>query len=411
MDNDVAVRLENVSKKFCKSLRRSMYYGLKDIARNMAGFSSRCGELRRDEFWAVDDMSFEVKRGEVLGLIGPNGSGKTTLLKMINGIFWPDSGRVSVRGRVGALIAVGAGFHPLLTGRENIYINGAILGMGRREIAAKFDSIVDFADISNFLDTPVKNYSSGMFVRLGFSVAVHCEPEILLVDEVLAVGDEKFKRKSYQRLQKMLRNTTIVMVSHNMFQINHLCDKVIYMDKGRMKAIGDPESIVSRYYADSSALGEIESTIIKEESIKFEDIYFENYKGEKVDGFKVFDDVKLVLEFRCIEDMTESIFSFRFYNKEGLCISVLEHYTSFEKNDRERQRLEVDIRRFNFAPGEYTIEIKVAEKLSTAGVWLNALSFKVYVDDFKLLSYGRGCCVLNAQYKCNHVQGDEKDAP
>ena len=148
-------------------------FGVTDIGRNLIGLSSHHDKLRKNEFWAVDNISFEVKKGETLGIIGPNGSGKTTMLKMINGIFWPDKGKITVKGKVGALIAVGAGFHPQLSGRENIYINGAILGMSRKEISKKFDDIVDFADIGDFLDTPVKHYSSGMFVRLGFAIAVH----------------------------------------------------------------------------------------------------------------------------------------------------------------------------------------------------------------------------------------------
>src|SRR3989338_5089706 len=191
MSDDIAIKVENVSKKFCRSLKDSMLYGMTDIGKNLIGLGSNSSVLRKNEFWAVEGISFEIKRGESFGLIGPNGSGKTTLLKMLNGIFWPDKGKITTRGRVGALIAVGAGFHPLLTGRENIYINGAILGINKKEVDEKFDPIVEFADIGNFLDAPVKHYSSGMYVRLGFSIAVHCDPEVLLVDEILAVGDRK----------------------------------------------------------------------------------------------------------------------------------------------------------------------------------------------------------------------------
>ncbi|HQP92223.1 MAG TPA: ATP-binding cassette domain-containing protein, partial [Candidatus Omnitrophota bacterium] len=161
MSNGPVVSLQHISKKYAKTIKSSMLYGMADIARNLVGISSNPGQLRKNEFWAVDDVSVELRPGESLGLIGPNGSGKTTVLKMINGIFWPDKGKITVRGRVGALIAVGAGFHPLLTGRENIFVNGAILGMTRSEINSKFDSIVDFAEIGSFLDMPVKHYSSG----------------------------------------------------------------------------------------------------------------------------------------------------------------------------------------------------------------------------------------------------------
>ena len=235
MDETLAVNVEGVYKKYCLSLRRSMLYGLKDLGRNAIGMRSNSETLRPDEFWAVNDVSFEIKRGESVGLIGPNGSGKTTLLKMLNGIFWPDRGAISVRGRVGALIAVGAGFHPLLTGRENVYVNGAILGMSKAEVDKAYDSIVDFANISEFIDSPVKHYSSGMFVRLGFAVAVHANPDVMLVDEVLAVGDRGFQTKCFKRMGELRENgTTFIVVAHNMHVIAGFCDWVALLQKGKM---------------------------------------------------------------------------------------------------------------------------------------------------------------------------------
>ncbi len=228
MKDDFAIRVDRVSKKYCKFLKRSMLYGICDIARNTVGLSSHPDKLRRGEFWAVDDISFELKKGKTQGIIGPNGSGKTTILKMLNGIFWPDKGKISVRGKVGALISVGAGFHPLLTGRENIYINAAILGMKKKEVDENLDAIIDFADINEFVDVPVKYYSSGMYVRLGFAVAVHCEPEILLVDEVLAVGDLAFQNKSLEKLARLREKANaVVFVSHNLEHVRNLCDSVL----------------------------------------------------------------------------------------------------------------------------------------------------------------------------------------
>jgi len=231
MENEIAIRAENVSKKFCRTLKRSMIYGVIDIARNMFGLSSHSEKLRKEEFWAVDDVSFEVRRGETLGIIGPNGSGKTTLLKMLNGIFWPDKGKITMNGRVGSLIEVGAGFHPMLTGRENVYINAAILGMTKKEVDRKFDSIVDFADIGDFIDSPVKHYSSGMYVRLGFAVAVHCDPDILLIDEVLAVGDEGFQMKCFDKLGELKKcGIAILLVSHNMHAISTFVEKAVLIN-------------------------------------------------------------------------------------------------------------------------------------------------------------------------------------
>ncbi|MCX5904808.1 MAG: ABC transporter ATP-binding protein [Proteobacteria bacterium] len=226
--------VDNISKKFCKSLKRSMLYGVQDILHNIAGHAADTSGLRPDEFWAVNGVSFSLERGETLGLIGPNGSGKSTLLKMLNGIFMPDRGRITICGRVGALIEVGAGFHPMLTGRENVYVNGAILGMKKSELDKKFDAIVDFAGIPEFIDTPVKHYSSGMYVRLGFAVAIHCMPDILLIDEILAVGDEGFQSKCFNIMGQLRENgTSIVLVSHNMHTVSTFSDRVILLDRGK----------------------------------------------------------------------------------------------------------------------------------------------------------------------------------
>jgi lipopolysaccharide transport system ATP-binding protein len=248
MHADVAIKVEKASKKYCMSLKRSMTYGILDITRNALGLSSRPQVLREDEFWAVDEVSFEVRRGETLGIIGHNGSGKTTLLKMLNGIFWPDRGKISVRGKVGALIGVGAGFHPLLTGRENIYLNAAILGMSRTEVDRNFDAIVAFADIGDFLDVPVKYYSSGMFVRLGFAVASHCEPDVLLIDEILAVGDASFRARCYDIIYSKLQSTATIFVSHDMSQVNRICDSVMLLDRGKARHFASTSAGIAAYF-------------------------------------------------------------------------------------------------------------------------------------------------------------------
>jgi lipopolysaccharide transport system ATP-binding protein len=196
ISDEVLMSVQGVSKKFCRSLKRSLWYGMQDIVSELNPFESHTSEvnverhsiLRKDEFWAVNDVSFELRRGECLGLIGRNGAGKTTLLKMLNGLMKPDQGRIEIRGRVGALIALGAGFNPILTGRENIYVNGSVLGLTKREIDEKIEGIIDFADIREFIDSPVQSYSSGMQVRLGFAVATALEPDILLLDEVVIAG-------------------------------------------------------------------------------------------------------------------------------------------------------------------------------------------------------------------------------
>ena len=249
MADEIVIKVEKVSKKFSRSLKHVMLYGMEDIARNIIGLSSNSEKLRDGEFWAVDGVSFEVKKGKTLGIIGSNGSGKSTLLKLLNGIFMPDKGRIEIEGRAGALIEVGAGFHPMLTGRENIYINGAILGMSKREIDRKFHEIVDFADIGDFIDSPVKHYSSGMYVRLGFAVVVHCEPDILLIDEVLAVGDVGFQDKCIEKIMKLRKDgTAIVLVSHNSETVQKLCDNVVVLYEGHVVGIGNPRDMVNLYY-------------------------------------------------------------------------------------------------------------------------------------------------------------------
>ena len=251
MNNDVLIEVDHVSKKYCKFLKDSMYYGVSDVGRNLIGLSSNSDRLRKNEFWSVDDVSFQVKRGETLGLIGANGSGKTTMLKMLNGIFWPDKGKITVRGRIGALIAVGAGFHPLLTGRENIFINGAILGMSKQEVEGKFDSIVEFSGIGSFLDSPVKHYSSGMYVRLGFAIAVHSDCDILLIDEVLAVGDINFQSKCIDKIKELGRQgVTKIFVSHSFDAIQLLCKNSLYLDHGKIRLYGETDHVIDEFKKD-----------------------------------------------------------------------------------------------------------------------------------------------------------------
>ena len=248
--SDVLIKVENLSKKFCLDLKSSLWYGLGDMFMELTGKQGMHGNgLRKKEFWAVNDINFEVKRGECLGLIGRNGAGKSTLLKMLNGLLKPDNGRIEMSGRVGALIELGAGFNPILTGRENIYINGAVLGFTKKEINRKFDAIVDFSEIGEFLDTPVQNYSSGMKVRLGFAVAINMEPDVLLIDEVLAVGDVGFKIKCYNEIFKLSKNTAVIFVSHSMPQIGKVCTQGFVMKEGQKSFASENISeVIAEYY-------------------------------------------------------------------------------------------------------------------------------------------------------------------
>jgi lipopolysaccharide transport system ATP-binding protein len=233
MKDDVLIRVEGVSKKFCKDLRTSLRYGVSDAFGEVFG-RSRTSALRTREFWAVHEVSFELRRGECLGLIGHNGAGKTTLLRMLNGLIKPDGGRIEIRGQVGALIALGAGFNPILTGRENIYINASVLGLSRKLVDERIQEIIDFAEMAEFIDMPVQHYSSGMTVRLGFAVAaILIEPDILFLDEVLAVGDVGFTIKCLNRVRQLMRTSAVVFVSHSMPFISSFCTRVLVMDHGR----------------------------------------------------------------------------------------------------------------------------------------------------------------------------------
>jgi len=236
--SEVLIKVEGVSKKFCKDLKRSLWYGMTDIARSVVG-GAPTKELREGEFWAVRDVSFEVRRGECLGLIGHNGAGKSTLLKMLNGLINPDEGRIEMHGKIGALIELGAGFNPILTGRENVYNNGAVLGFSKAEIDRKFDDIVAFAEIKEFIDMPVQNYSSGMKVRLGFAIASQMEPDILLVDEVLAVGDVGFRIKCYNEIYRMMEKSAVIFVSHSISQIGKMATKCLLLKNGQICLFND----------------------------------------------------------------------------------------------------------------------------------------------------------------------------
>lgn len=244
---EVLVSAQHVSKKFCRHLKRSMAYGLLELSMNLVGLQVKNSALRRGEFWALNDVSFELRRGENIGVLGLNGSGKTTLLRMLAGILPPDKGEIMIKGRLGTLISMGAGFHPYMTGRENIYVNGSILGMSREELDAKFDSIVDFAEVEDFLDAPISTYSSGMRTRLSFSIATAVIPDILLLDEVFAVGDVVFRQRCIERMQTELDDAAVVLVSNRPNYIEMLCNRALWLDKGKIVAEGDVEEVSALY--------------------------------------------------------------------------------------------------------------------------------------------------------------------
>jgi len=279
---------------------------------------------RSDEIWALRDVSFEVKRGEVLGIIGKNGAGKSTLLKILSRITEPTSGRAIMRGRVGSLLEVGTGFHPELTGRDNIYLSGAILGMRKAEIAKKFDEIVAFAEIDKFIDTPVKRYSSGMYVRLAFAVAAHLDPEILLVDEVLAVGDAAFQKKCLGKMSDVSHKEgrTVLFVSHNMGAISQLCGEAIWIDNGQIKSRSSARDTIDRYLSSGAISGFSriwdDSTGYQGcDQMRFTSIRVLDSNGNIVRSVSTNENIAIELSIEILQDMNDINIAIGFYSVDG----------------------------------------------------------------------------------------------
>jgi lipopolysaccharide transport system ATP-binding protein len=364
MNNEVLIRADNVSKKFCVNLKKSLIYGGGDIIKGFFGIN-KSQTLRKDEFWAINNVSFEIKRGECYGLIGRNGAGKSTLLKMLNGLIRPDLGTITMVGRVGALIELGAGFNPLLSGQENVYINGSLLGLTKNEIKKKFDEIVSFAELEKFIKSPVQNYSSGMKVRLGFAIAVHMDPDILILDEVLAVGDAAFRSKCYNKIAKLKNNSATIFVSHAMQQVTQICDKVITLDKGNVKWNGDVSKGVLLYNSlNNTNNSEDDSRIIYSEYISNVKFYFNhlNLTYKQFLNFNV-----ILLSEQKFENCLLRLF---IYNTEGLIVT--------EWNSK-RNNFNV-----NIVVGENNFDISVGPLCLRAGDYKLGISLNNSSDIFLL---------------------------
>lgn len=375
--SDSILTVENLSKKFCRTLKRSMYYGTLDIGRDMLGIPYSTQELRQSEFWALNDVSFQLKKGEKIGFLGTNGSGKSTLLRLINGIYPPDTGKITVKGTIGALIAVGVGFHPHMTGRENIFLNGTILGMHKEEIKKQFDAIVDFAEIGSALDAPVSTYSSGMTVRLGFAIAVHMEPDIMLIDEVLAVGDLAFQLKCLRKLSEYRQNGgSYIIVSHSMQVIRNSCDRVIWLDKGTIVDSGDVYEICDKYETSSlssykaslkSKLShdkEGEEKILRyDNDVTIKKVELLNSSGKSCDTFTSGDSFKVRIHYNSARVITKPIISASIENPEGN--QIFETY-SYDTNPglgplEGTGTVDLFIERLDIQPNVYALTVTMAE--------------------------------------------------
>ncbi len=365
------VTVDHISKRYrlsrlgSKSIREEMYRFGQRLVQGARGVN---GEV--DEFYALRDVSFEVERGETVGFIGPNGSGKSTILKLLARIIYPTSGKLVVRGSVASLIEVGAGFHPELSGRENIFLYGSIMGMRRAEVRSKFDQIVAFAELERFIDTPVKRYSSGMYVRLGFAVAAHINPHVLLVDEVLAVGDAAFQSKCQQRIEELRRNgMTIAFVSHDMAAVERLCNRVFFLHNGKISAQGTPQDAISAYYnAVVFKAAEKENQQMTASSLdngnghgrvaEILNVRFLDRDGLEVDSLSTGEALRAQIEYQAYRPIEDPVFELFFYSADDRLHC---HYTTALTGEQMPQLngrgvLEIECDEFGLSPGVFKID-------------------------------------------------------
>ena len=386
--SDIVIRVEDLSKQYRLGAKKEAYRTLRDtltgvflspfrrVRRLLGGQAYGAAELD-ETIWALKDVSFEIKRGEVVGIIGRNGAGKTTLLKILSRITEPTEGQGEICGRVGSLLEVGTGFHPELTGRENIYLNGAILGMRRAEIERKFDEIVAFAEIEKFVDTPVKHYSSGMYVRLAFAVAAHLEPEILLVDEVLAVGDASFQKKCLGKMGEVAKEgRTVLFVSHNMTAVQYLCGRAILLDRGEVILDGPATQVVDRYLLAArptsvqSHPGEYILTHRKNDYLPDGDLIIRKLslldsQGNPQDTFVIGHEMHIAIDVQGLSEHRDALIGIIFKSNSDQWITSINSGMKCSSIDQPRQKNERAILRvpkLPFTPGSYWIDISVAQR-------------------------------------------------
>lgn len=335
--SETLIKVDNVSKKFCLDLKTSLWYGMKDMSSEIFGKKKMNNDVLRDkEFWAVKNISFEVKRGECLGLIGRNGAGKSTLLKMLNGLIKPDTGRIEMHGHVGALIELGAGFNPILTGRENIYNNASILGFRKEDIDEKLDEIIEFSELSEFIDSPLQYYSSGMRVRLGFSIAAQLNPDILLIDEVLAVGDMGFVLKCFNKMDELFPDTAIIFVSHNMPQVSRISTDLIVMTKGEsVYQSSDVSKGINHYY---ELFPQLIGNVVISERAEIDNLYLTSGKKdsrtEKSFEINHGDELNVHLRINAKKALVKPRIGLMFYDKEQRNFGEVFNFHEFIQIDK-----------------------------------------------------------------------------
>jgi ABC-type polysaccharide/polyol phosphate transport system ATPase subunit len=357
---DSAIRVNEVWKNF------RLYH---ERNNHLKAAILRGRRARYEEFWALKGVDFEIPHGATFGIIGSNGSGKSTLLKCMARILYPNKGSISVSGRLCALLELGAGFHPELSGRENVFLNGAILGMSKKDIEKRFDEIVEFAGIETFIDSPVKNYSNGMQVRLGFSIAANVEPEILLIDEVLAVGDQNFQRKCGEKIESFrAEGRTIILVSHGLSQIEQLCDQTAWLEKGVVRKIGNSVDVISEYTGESLATqaregGEI-GTRRGNGAVRVNAVRLSDPQGAETTSFKTGDRMKIDIEYEAQRLLDDTVFSIRINTLHGneVWTSNSRRHGQYIERLRQSGTVSLDIPELPLLEGTYDISVLVTDK-------------------------------------------------
>lgn len=380
--SDAAIRVEGLSKLYKishlanqRTVRDAVHHGMRLVWRRLR-WNSR---PKREEFWALRDLSFEVKRGEVVGIVGRNGAGKSTLLKVLSRITEPTKGRITLRGRVASLLEVGTGFHPELTGRDNIYLNGAIHGLTRAEINRKFDQIVDFAEVTRFLDTPVKRYSSGMYVRLAFAVAAHLEPDILIVDEVLAVGDATFQKKCLGKIREVSseEGRTVLFVSHNLSSVRQLCSRAILLDQGRLSFDGPPAAAIAAYTQRDRTKSDYKH-IAGDGAARITALRMPG-EGEADAIASIFGEVRIEIHYEAKPTAGSLEFFILIYADDGECVAASFQTDSAARVGAGAQSRSVSVSFRNpFAPGRYMVSAGIFDPYRQFHDWVEfAESFEV----------------------------------
>lgn len=409
---DPIIHIENIGKSYklkhlLGSSKEDMFiHSVKNWGKNLLT------KADEEEFWAIQNISFDIQKGDRVGIIGRNGAGKSTLLKILSRIVSPTKGRIEYEGRMASLLEVGTGFHGDLTGRENIFLNGSILGMSKKEINARFDEIVAFSEVEKFLDTPVKRYSSGMYVRLAFAVAAHLDPEILIVDEVLAVGDAAFQKKCLGKMREISGDgKTILFVSHNMAAIQNLCNKSVVLKQGKIDfELNDTDQAIRHYIKEGIAMGKTRLSERKdrdgEGKVRLDSVHLADASGNDVNGIKSGEEINFVVGTRIDGGKINNIgISITVYSDEGAEMMTLANHVSDEPfvTLNENNKIVCNIKKFPLTKGDYVANLSLYKDNILQDIVKEGFSFTVYEGDFygtgKILPGNRPSVLIDHQWK------------